>query len=125
MENSFSLREKLRTRGSKGLSAFVCCPLTLPSPAEEGLSHQHRGEEMNDYIAVAAADLYHRPSSNFLDENRPMKKQSRHPIMGAIIYGLLVIVPLAVVFLLLVKLTEILEKISAPLGLESSLGTAI
>ena len=54
-----------------------------------------------------------------------MKKQSRHPIMGAIIYGLLVIVPLAVVFLLLVKLTEILEKISAPLGLESSLGTAI
>ena len=54
-----------------------------------------------------------------------MNKQSQHPIIGTIIYGLLVIVPLAVVFLLLVKLTEILEKIAAPLGLESALGAAL
>lgn len=33
--------------------------------------------------------------------------------------------PLSIVFLLLVKLTENLEKIAAPLGLESSLGAAL
>jgi len=44
---------------------------------------------------------------------------------GTIIYGLLIIVPLGIVFLLLVKMTEILEKIAKPLGLESTFGTAV
>ena len=36
-----------------------------------------------------------------------------------IIYGVLVIVPLAVIFLFLSKIVEILEKVAKPLGLES------
>ena len=54
-----------------------------------------------------------------------MSKTSKHFSAGSVIYGLFILVPLAVVFLLLVKLTEILEKIAAPLGLESSFGAAI
>ena len=54
-----------------------------------------------------------------------MAKQNRHSTAGTVAYGLFVIVPIAVVFLLLVKLTEILEKIAAPMGLESALGAAI
>jgi len=41
------------------------------------------------------------------------------------IYGLFIIVPAAILFLLLVKLTEILEKVAVPLGMESSFGAAI
>ena len=37
-----------------------------------------------------------------------------------VIYGLLVIVPAAIIFLLLVKIVEILENVAAPLNLESS-----
>ena len=54
-----------------------------------------------------------------------MSKKSSHSTAGTIAYGLFILVPLAVVFLLLVKLTEILQKIAAPLGLESSFGAAI
>lgn len=54
-----------------------------------------------------------------------MSKNPRHSIAGTVIYGLFILVPIAVVFLLLVKLTEILEKIAVPLGLESSFGAAI
>ena len=36
-----------------------------------------------------------------------------------IIYGVLIIVPLAVIFLFLSKIVEILEKIAKPLGLKS------
>jgi uncharacterized membrane protein len=54
-----------------------------------------------------------------------MKEKSGHSMVGTIIYGLFILVPAAVVFLLLVKLTEILEKIAAPLGLESNFGAAI
>jgi uncharacterized membrane protein len=54
-----------------------------------------------------------------------VNKTSSHSTAGTIIYGLLILVPLAVVFLLLVKLTEILEKIAAPLGLESNFGAAL
>lgn len=54
-----------------------------------------------------------------------MSKKPRHSTAATVIYGLFILVPLAVVFLLLVKLTEILEKIAAPLGLESSVGAAI
>ena len=54
-----------------------------------------------------------------------MSKKSRHSTAGTVIYGLFILVPITVVFLLLVKLTEILEKIAAPLGLESSFGAAI
>ena len=56
-----------------------------------------------------------------------MKHTSTHAMsmVGTVIYGLFIIVPLGIVFLLLVKLTEILEKIAAPLGLESAFGTVV
>ncbi len=54
-----------------------------------------------------------------------MKERLNYSALGTVIYGLIVIVPIGIVFLLLVKLTEILEKLAAPLGLETSLGTAI
>jgi uncharacterized membrane protein len=54
-----------------------------------------------------------------------MDNPARHSSAETVVYGLLIIVPVAVVFLLLVKLTEILEKLAAPLGLKSSLGAAI
>jgi uncharacterized membrane protein len=54
-----------------------------------------------------------------------MNKPSNYSAAGTVVYGLFIIVPVAVVFLLLVKLTEILEKVAAPLGLESSFGAAI
>jgi uncharacterized membrane protein len=54
-----------------------------------------------------------------------MKERIDYSVLGTVIYGLIVIVPIGVVFLLLVKLTEILEKVAAPLGLESNFGAAI
>jgi len=54
-----------------------------------------------------------------------MSKKSNHSALGTVVYGLFIIVPVAIVFLLLVKLTEILEKVAIPLGLESSLGAAM
>ena len=54
-----------------------------------------------------------------------MSKTSNHSALGTVVYGLFIVVPVAVVFLLLVKLTEILEKVAIPLGLESSFGAAI
>jgi uncharacterized membrane protein len=54
-----------------------------------------------------------------------MKERISYSALGTVVYGLIVIVPIGVVFLLLVKLTEILEKIAAPLGLESNFGAAI
>jgi len=45
--------------------------------------------------------------------------------MGTMVYGLLIIVPVAIIFLLLVKMTEILEKVAVPFGLESNFGAAI
>ena len=54
-----------------------------------------------------------------------MNKAPRHTALGTVVYGLFVIVPVAVVFLLVVKLIEILEKVATPLGLESSFGAAI
>ncbi len=54
------------------------------------------------------------------------KKSSRSiSIAGTVAYGFFIIVPLGIVFLLLVKLTEILGKIAAPLGLESAFGAMI
>ena len=42
-----------------------------------------------------------------------------------VIYGLLVLVPAAIIFLLLVKIVEILEKMAAPLNLESSTNVVV
>jgi len=49
------------------------------------------------------------------------KKESNFKIN--LIYGLLTVVPIAVVLLLLVKMVEILELVGKQLGLESNLGT--
>lgn len=54
-----------------------------------------------------------------------MKEKSGHSTASTIIYGLFILLPTAIIFLLLVKITEILEKIAAPLGLESNFGAAI
>ena len=54
-----------------------------------------------------------------------MKDSSRYSFLGTVIYGLFIIVPIAILFLFLVQVTEILEKLAAPLGMESSLGAAI
>ena len=66
-----------------------------------------------------------RLGNNIVARLNRMKKTSNHSAAGTVIYGLFILVPVAVVFLLLVKLTEILEKIAAPLGLESNFGAAI
>jgi uncharacterized membrane protein len=42
-----------------------------------------------------------------------------------IIYGVIVLVPVAVIVLALAKLAEVLEQIGKPLGLESAVGTAV
>ena len=42
-----------------------------------------------------------------------------------VIYGLLVLVPAAIIFLLLVKIVEILENMAAPLNLESSTNVVV
>ena len=52
-----------------------------------------------------------------------MKKKST--FKTNIIYGVLAIVPVAVIFLLLIKVVEILDKITEPLGLESYLGASL
>jgi len=54
-----------------------------------------------------------------------MKNASNHSKLGTVVYGLFILVPVAIVFLLLVKLTEILQKVAVPLGMESSFGAAI
>jgi len=41
------------------------------------------------------------------------------------IYGLLVITPIAVIFLFLVKLVEVLEKLAIPFGLQSSVSVIV
>ena len=54
-----------------------------------------------------------------------MKDTANRSTLGTVVYGLLIIVPVAIIFLLLVKMTEILEKVATPLGLESNFGAAI
>ena len=54
-----------------------------------------------------------------------MKNNSKRAAIGTVVYGLLIIVPVAIIFLLLAKMTEILEKVAIPLGLESKFGAAI
>ena len=51
-----------------------------------------------------------------------MKKQKSYAFAKNTIYGLLVITPLAVIFLFMMQLVEVLEKLAIPLGLESSAG---
>jgi len=54
------------------------------------------------------------------------QKSSRSMSMaGTVVYGLFIIVLLGIVFLLLVKLAEILKTIAAPLGLESAFGAMV
>jgi len=56
-----------------------------------------------------------------------LQQKSSHSMSmaGTVVYGLFIIVPLGIVFLLLVELTEILGKIAAPLGLESAFGAMV
>jgi uncharacterized membrane protein len=54
-----------------------------------------------------------------------VKYTAKRSTLGTVVYGLLIIVPVAIIFLLLVKMTEILEKVATPLGLESNFGAAI
>jgi uncharacterized membrane protein len=42
-----------------------------------------------------------------------------------ITYGLIVLIPVAIIVLLLAKIVEVLEQIARPLGLQSLLGTAV
>ena len=54
-----------------------------------------------------------------------MKDMAKRSTWGTVLYGLFIIVPVAIIFLLLVKMTEILEKVATPHELESSFGAAI
>lgn len=53
-----------------------------------------------------------------------MKKQ-QSALKTNVIYGLIVVVPLAVLALLLIQLVDLLEELGEPLGLESSLSTGV
>jgi uncharacterized membrane protein len=57
--------------------------------------------------------------------NMQQKPSRSMSMAGTAVYGLFIIVPLGIVFLLLVKLTEILKTIAAPLGLESAFGAMV
>jgi len=72
--------------------------------------------------AIVSFGTTNRPISS---ETTAMNSKPGHSTTGTVIYGLLIIVPIAILFLLLVKLTEILEKLAVPLGMESSFGAAI
>ncbi len=52
-------------------------------------------------------------------------KKSKSVFRTNVIYGLLVLVPAAIIFLLLVKIVEILEKMAAPLNFESSTNVVV
>jgi uncharacterized membrane protein len=52
-------------------------------------------------------------------------KKSKSVFRTNVIYGLLVLVPAAIIFLLLVKIVEILENMAAPLNLESSTNVVV
>jgi len=52
-------------------------------------------------------------------------KKSKYVFKTNVIYGLLVLVPAAIIFLLLVKIVEILEKMAVPLNLESTTGVIV
>jgi uncharacterized membrane protein len=52
-------------------------------------------------------------------------KKSKSVFRTNVIYGLIVLVPAAIIFLLLVKIVEILEKIAAPLNLQSTTGILV
>ena len=54
-----------------------------------------------------------------------MQRKNGHPILANITYGLLVIIPVAVIFLLISRLTTFLEKIAEPLGLNKLIGAAL
>ena len=54
-----------------------------------------------------------------------MQKKTGLPILTNILYGLLVLIPIAVIFLLVSKFTAFLEKIAAPLGLDTFFLTAL
>jgi uncharacterized membrane protein len=57
--------------------------------------------------------------------NMQQKPSQSMSMAGTVVYGLFIIVPFSIVFLLLVKLTEILESIATPLGLESAFGAMV
>ncbi|MES0447894.1 MAG: DUF502 domain-containing protein [Desulfobacterales bacterium] len=52
-------------------------------------------------------------------------KKSKSVFRTNVIYGLLVLVPAAIIFLLLAKIVEILENMAAPLNLESSTNVVV
>ena len=54
-----------------------------------------------------------------------MQRKNGHPILTNITYGLLIIIPVAVIFLLISRLTTFLEKIAAPLGLNKLIGAVL
>jgi len=54
-----------------------------------------------------------------------MKKQTGYSFIKNAIYGILVITPIAVIFLFLVKLVEVLEKLAVTSGLKSGLSVII
>ena len=54
-----------------------------------------------------------------------MKIKSRFPVLANIIYGLLVLIPIAVIFLLVSKLTTFLEKVATPLGFDKLIVAAL
>ena len=52
-------------------------------------------------------------------------KKDKSVFRTNIIYGLLTIIPLAIIFLLLVEIVEILSKVAEPLGLRSTIGAGL
>lgn len=54
-----------------------------------------------------------------------MKIKSRFPILASIVYGLSVLIPIAMVFLLVSKLTTFLEKVATPLGFDKLVVAAL
>ncbi len=54
-----------------------------------------------------------------------MKIKSKFPVAANIVYGLLVLIPIAVVFLLVSKVTTFLEKVATPFGFDKLIVTAL
>ena len=58
-------------------------------------------------------------------KRRSKNEKEKSVLKTNVVYGLLVLVPTAIIFLLLTKIVEILEKMAVPLNLESNTSVVV
>ena len=110
----------VRSQHNRASDVFALGPLLIAyGLADYWILETSREMPDRQTITVRLFDPFNRR------ETHVMKDTAKPSSLGTVVYGLLIIVPVAILFLLLVKMTEILEKVAKPLGLESNFGAAI